>query len=77
MIARTGWQVLQNAVDIVTSELMCAPDAEAVAETRIDTRTVLPMSIPAGTAARGQVDSVATMRPDKKFSDPAAIPSMI
>ena len=62
---------------IVTIELMCAPVAATVAEMIHDTTSVLPMSIPAGTAARGQVDSVAAIRPDIKFSDPEATPSMI
>lgn len=62
---------------IVTSGLMCAPVAGAVAETRDDTRIALPKRIPTGTAARGQVDSVAPKRPDTKFSEPEAIPSII
>jgi hypothetical protein len=76
LLERDG-SVPENAVAIVTIGLMCAPVAEPVAETRVDTRIVLPKSIPTGTTARGQVDSVATSRPDTKFSDPEAIPSMI
>ena len=62
---------------MVTSELMCAPVAEYAAEMRHDTRIVLPKSIPAGIAARGQVDSVAAIKPVITFSDPEATPSMI
>ena len=62
---------------IVTIELMCAPVAEPVAEMRTDTRIVLPKSTPTGITERGHVDSVATSRPDMKFSEPEAIPSMI
>ena len=62
---------------IVTSGLIWAPVAGAVAETMIDTRTVLPKNIPTGTVVRGQVDSVAASRPDMKFSDPEATPSII
>lgn len=62
---------------IVTIELTCAPVAAAVAEMIHDTTIVLPNSIPTGTTAGGQVDIVATRRPDMKFSDPEATPSMI
>ena len=55
---------------------MSAPEAEPVAEMRVDTMIVLPNSIPTGTTERGQVDNVATNRPDTKFRAAEAIPSM-
>ena len=62
---------------IVMVELMCAPVVEAVAEMMSDTRTVLPKNIPTGTTESGHADSVATSKPDTKFRDPEATPSMI
>lgn len=62
---------------IVTIGLMCPPVTVAVAEMRHEITIVLPMSIPAGIAARGQVDSVAAIKPVITFSDPEATPSMI
>ena len=64
-------------MDIVTIGLMCAPVAIAVEEMRVDTMTVFPMNIAGGSAVRDQVDSVATIRPDMKFSDPEVTPSII
>lgn len=62
---------------IVTIELTCAPVAVAVAEMIHATTRVFPTSIPTGATVGGQVDSVATSRPDIKFSDPEATPSII
>jgi len=62
---------------IVTIGLMCPPVTVAVAEMRHEITIVLPMSIPAGIAERGQVDSVAAIKPVITFSDPEATPSMI
>ena len=62
---------------IVTMGLRCAPVTVAVAEMRIEMTIVLPMRIPAGTAARGQFVNVAPIRPVITFSDPEATPSMI